>query len=226
VFQAGDIRLGNSRGATPEINLHGRRCTGFEFSRGAAHSCCLYDKTKEIAVSRKDWMCAVWERHGWDGVSRLVRVEFRYRRECLQELGIECHYDMLDQLAGMWAYSTTLWLRHTTPNEDSNRGRWPVSPFWHAVQTATFLGDPTPLVRERRRVGDLRLICQMLSGCSTTAAAYLRGQLPDWDDGTHFLIWFHEWQQAHLDKKRHTFQELRATKQVRLGIVSTVQDAA
>jgi hypothetical protein len=213
-------------GATPEINLHGRRCTGFEFSRGAVHSCCVYDKTKEIAISRKDWMRAVWERNGWDGASRVVRVEFRYKRECLKELGIECPYEMLDQLAGMWAYSTMLWLRHTVPTEDSNRGRWPASPFWLAIQAADFLGDPTPLVRERRRVGDLRLICQMLSGCSTTAAAYLARELPDWDDGTHFLIWFHQWQQTYLDEKRRTFRDIRTNKQVRLGVTPTVVHAA
>src|SRR5262249_6198313 len=31
-----------------EMNMEGRRCTGYEFSKGAAHSCCIYDKTKEL----------------------------------------------------------------------------------------------------------------------------------------------------------------------------------
>jgi hypothetical protein len=212
-------------GATPEINLHGRRCTGFEFSRGAVHSCCVYDKTKELAISRKDWMRAVWERNGWDGASRVVRVEFRYKRECVKELGIECPYDMLDQLAGMWAYSTMLWLRHTTPTEDTNRGRWPASPFWQAVQAADFLGDPAPLVRERRRVGDLRLICQMIAGCSTTAAAFIAGELPPGDDGTHFLIWFATWLERYLAEKRLTFNAIRDDKRLRLGVVVAGQAA-
>ena len=34
---------------------------------GGAHSCCIYDKTTEIAVSRKDWMQEVWIANGWDG---------------------------------------------------------------------------------------------------------------------------------------------------------------
>jgi hypothetical protein len=212
-------------GAAPEINLHGRRCTGFEFSRGAVHSCCVYDKTKEIAVSRKDWMRAVWERNGWDGASRVVRVEFRYKRECLKELGIECPHEMLDQLAGMWAYSTMLWLRHTWPSADTNRGRWPTSPFWQAVQAANFLGDSTPLVREKRHAGDLRLICQMLAGCSTTAAAFLAGQLPQRDDGTHFLIWFSNWLERYLAEKRASFEAIRDHKQLRLGIVVPGQAA-
>jgi hypothetical protein len=133
-----------------EINLYGRRCTGFEVSKGAAHACCLYDKTKELAKSHKDWMQAVWEQNGWDGEARVVRVEFRYKRECLRELGVECPYELFDQLAGMWAYSTAQWLRHTVPADDTNRGRWLTSPFWQVVQSAEFFGDPTPLVRERR----------------------------------------------------------------------------
>ncbi len=50
-----------------QINLNGRRCGTLDFSKGAAHSCCIYDKTKEITVSRKDWMQEVWrnQRLGW-----------------------------------------------------------------------------------------------------------------------------------------------------------------
>jgi len=171
-----------------ELNMAGRRCTGYEFSKGAAHSCAIYDKTKEISVSRKDWMQAVWHSNGWDGEARVTRVEFRYQRECLKELGVEDPYLLLDQLPGLWAYSTLQWLRHAVPTGDSNRGRWGCSPFWQAIQQADFFGNGTPAVRERKRVGDLRLICQMLSGCSTTASAYLAGQLPADEDGTHFLL--------------------------------------
>jgi hypothetical protein len=89
-----------------ELNMTGRRCTGYEFSKGAAHSCTIYDKTKEITVSRKDWMQEVWRSNGWDGESRVTRVEFRYKRECLKELGVEDPYLLLDQLPGLWAYST------------------------------------------------------------------------------------------------------------------------
>ena len=110
--------------------------------------------------------------------ARVTRVEFRYKRECLKELGVEDPYLLLDQLPGLWAYSTLQWLRHTIPTDDTNRGRWECSPFWQAIQQADFFGNGTPAVRERKRVGDLSLICQMLSGCSTTAAAYLAGQLP------------------------------------------------
>jgi hypothetical protein len=201
-----------------EINLYGRRCTGFEFSKGAAHSCCLYDKTKELAKSRKEWMQAVWEQNGWDGEARVVRVEFRYKRECLRELGVECPYELFDQLAGMWAYSTAQWLRHTVPADDTNRGRWLMSPFWQVVQSAEFFGDPTPLVRGRRTKGDLTLICQMMAGCATTAAAYLAGALPATDDGSVFLRWFYEWMAEYLEQKGSGFADIKTSKRLRLGI--------
>ncbi len=202
-----------------EVNMDGRRCTGFEFSKGAAHSCCIYDKTKEITRSRKEWMEEVWNRNGWDGVSRVVRVEFRYKREALHELGVEEAYDFLDQIPGLWAYSSLQWLRHTVPTDDTNRGRWLESPFWQAVQSADFFGEGVPAIRERKHKGDLKLICQMLAGCSTTAAAYMAGQLPGWDDGANFLSWFYDWMQNYLAERGRTFELIRADKRNRLGVM-------
>ena len=60
-------RMRTRRHQRLQINLNGRRCGTLEFSKGAVHSCCIYDKTKEITVSRKDWMQEVWRRNGWDG---------------------------------------------------------------------------------------------------------------------------------------------------------------
>jgi len=37
-------------------------------------------------------MQEVWTQNGWDGKTRVVRVEFRYRREALRELGVEEAY--------------------------------------------------------------------------------------------------------------------------------------
>ncbi len=40
---------------------------GIRVQQRRAHSCTIYDKTKEITVSRKDWMQEVWRSNGWDG---------------------------------------------------------------------------------------------------------------------------------------------------------------
>jgi hypothetical protein len=78
------------------VQFAGRRLATIDFSKGAPHACCLYDKTAEIQVSRKDWMHEVWMRNGWDGESRVTRVEFRYKRECLREMKVEEAYTFLD----------------------------------------------------------------------------------------------------------------------------------
>jgi hypothetical protein len=202
------------------VQFAGRRLATLDFSKGAPHACCIYDKTAEIAVSRKDWMQEVWTSNGWDGESRVTRVEFRYKRECLREMKVEEAYTFLDQIPGLWAYSTKQWLRHTIPNGDPNRARWPISQLWQLVQQASFFCDGTPAVRERRRAGDLKLLCQMIAGCSTSAAAFLTQLLPSGDDGTHFLIWFWDWFEKYLQEKGVSFEQIRETKAARLGVTA------
>ena len=119
----------------------------------------------------------------------------------------------------IYAYSSLQWFRHTIPTDDTNRGRWLESPFWQAVQTADFFGEGIPAICERKHKGDLKLICQMLAGCSTTAAAYMAGQLPDWDDGANFLSWFYGLMQKYLAEKGRTCELIRADKRTRLGIL-------
>jgi hypothetical protein len=201
------------------LQFAGRRLATLDFSKGAPHACCLYDKTAEIAVSRKDWMQEVWTSNGWDAESRVTRVEFRYKRECLREMGVEESYAFLDQLPSLWAYSTKQWLRHTLPTTDPNRARWRLSPIWEVVQQASFFCDGVPAVRERRTAGDLTLLCQMIAGCSTSAAAFLSQVLPAEDDGTHFLIWFWDWLEHYLAEKGVSFDKLRQDKAFSRGIV-------
>jgi hypothetical protein len=211
--------------AQARVQFAGRRLATLDFSKGAHHACCLYDKTAEIMVSRKDWMQEVWTSNSWDGESRVTRVEFRYKRECLREMKVEEAYTFLDQIPGLWAYSTKEWLRHTIPNGDHNRARWPVSSLWQLVQQASFFCDGTPAVRERRQAGDLTLLCQMIAGCSTSAAAFLSQVLPAEDDGTHFLTWFWDWLERYLADKGVSFEQLRQVKAISLGIVPPLSAA-
>jgi hypothetical protein len=201
------------------LQFAGRLLATLDFSKGAPHACCIYDKTAEIVVSRKGWMQEVWMANGWDGEARILRVKFRYKRERLREMKVEEAYAFLDQIPSLWAYSTKQWLRHTVPNGDPNRARWPISPLWQLMQQATFFCDGTPAVRERRRAGDLTLLCQMIAGCSTSAAAFLTRVLPSGDDGTHFLIWFWDWLERYFEEKGVSFDQIREAKVARLGVV-------
>jgi hypothetical protein len=147
-------------------------------------------------------------------------VVFRYKRECLREMQVEEADAFLDQIPSLWAYSTKQWLRHTVPNNDPNRAQWPLSSVWTLVQQASFFCDGAPAVRERRRAGDLKLLCQMIAGCSTRAAAFLTQALPQQDDRTHLLIWFWDWLERYLQEKQLTFERIRDAKVARLGVVS------
>ena len=102
--------------------------------------------------------------------------------------------------------------------------RWPISSLWKLVQTANFFCDGTPAVRERRRTGDLTLLCQMIAGCSTSAAAFLTHVLPQQDDGTHFLIWFMNWLEGYLEQKGVSYEDITEAKRLKLGVVA--QEAA
>jgi hypothetical protein len=174
-------------------------------------------------------MQEVWITNGWDAASRVTRVEFRNKRECLREMEVEEAYAFLDQIPSLWASSTKQWLRHTVPSGDPNRARRPVSPLWQLVQQASFFCDGTLAVRERRRAGDLTLRCIGFrgkpSGCSTSAAAFLGQVLPAQDDGTHFLIWFWDWLERYLKEKGLSFDQIRSEKATRLGI-GVFDDAA
>lgn len=66
----------------------------------------------------------------------------------------------------------------------------------------------------------------MLAGCSTTAAAYLAGQLPNWDDGANFLSWFYDWMTTYYTERGRTFELVRAEKQTRLGVVDDMPHRA
>jgi len=57
------------------------------------------------------------------------------------------------------------------------------------------------------------------SACtSSTAAAYLAGNLPADEDANHFLLWFMTWQEEYLHQKLVGFGAIRELKQTVLGM--------
>jgi hypothetical protein len=74
-------------------------------------------------------------------------------------------------------------------------------------------------LRPVAEIGDLALLCQMIAGCSSSAAAFLTQVLPSGDDGTHFLIWFWDWLEHYLEEKGTSFDQISAAKVARLGVV-------
>lgn len=138
--------------------------TGYDFARGkhglSSLSCRMYDKSRELVQSGKEWFVDLWRSHGWSEDDGCVwRVEFSFKREALHELqqentshevvfwGIEDAYELPERLPVLWAYATGQvddgpdglpdgWLRCVVPNGDKNRSRWPTHPVWQLIQTA------------------------------------------------------------------------------------------
>src|SRR5579883_3369510 len=222
--------------ASPDVTFTGRRVTQFDFSKTAPHSCCIYDKTKEVQVHQKQWFHAVWKQHGWDGESRVTRIEFRYERECLHEMGIECPYEMLDQVGSLWAYSTQKWLRHCAPNGDTNQSRWPLSDVWCLVQQPPEMGEAVPAVREKKVELDAERAKAGFVGYATSWAVrevfrYQQGAMTMQgdplglpldvveDDGAGFLAWAFDPVRAYLDeRKAATFIGVMQEKARKLGL--------
>lgn len=128
-----------------------RQFTGFSFGRGKV-SARLYDKTKEITISRKGWFRKVWSKAtGYDESAPVWRLEFQLRREALVDF-----HELLDSgdtgstvrrssmgawstvkesLPVLWSHLTRRWLRHghrtaasrQVPSSPWRRlQRWPV----------------------------------------------------------------------------------------------------
>jgi hypothetical protein len=135
--------------------VSGRRLATLEFGARGPLSCSIYNKTLEIKQkSRKTWFYDFWRKNGWDGESEVWRVEFRYRREALHEVGvpgvfegIEDVYDLVERLEALWVYAAGHvaggpdglpdgWLRYVVPGSDRNRARWEVHPAWAVIQQA------------------------------------------------------------------------------------------
>ncbi len=225
----------------PEVEQRGRRMKGFYFSKTAPHSCLIYNKSSEVTVHHKEWFYEVWKRNGWDGQTPVTRVEFRYERECLREMGLEDPYELLDRLDRLWAYSTRAWLRHTIPSQDSNQSRWPVSAVWQVVQGATlFVTEAVPAVRVKKVELEREHTLAGFVGYGTSLAARAvlveqlaqaaaeRGVVLDvgpglvpaavGEDGGGFLAWAYEQMQAYLEeRKRATFGQVMRRKLAWLG---------
>lgn len=117
--------------------------TGFSFGRGMI-SARLYDKTRELSVSRKGWFREVWRRSGTFAEEAPVwRLEFQLRREALVDFhevaalgdlsrsGMGAWEECREALPGLWSYLTARWMRHGQRTKDDRQA---VSDAWAGLQ--------------------------------------------------------------------------------------------
>jgi hypothetical protein len=151
---------------------------------GSALHAVIYDKSKEIREQslHKSYLLEKYKAAGWDGVQPVYRLEGRFNREKLRELGIDLPLDV-DPGALLRFVMKWLTLRdkpagvHVDSDGDVNRSRWLVSAVWSQIldQGCAMLLDLGSIYsREARSDPDLRRLEFMAGGVLTSYAA-LRG---------------------------------------------------
>jgi hypothetical protein len=202
---------------------YGLHQTGLSFGIGPKRrgpvSAVMYDKSREITNSDKEWFEDLWRSNGWSEEDGSVwRVEVRYRREALHELkqevageeifhGIEDAYVLPDLLALLWSYGVGNkgggpdglpdgWLRCVIPGTDRNRSRLPTHPVWEVIQEAFLVPGEQPanfgkVVRKRWRDRNIDKAVEAIMGYLTSLGALLRhgGEMDEIADLSMMLHW-------------------------------------
>ncbi len=151
-----------TRASRIQAHSEDQHFTGWSIGMGSDIGARLYDKTREIVRSGKDWIMPLWLPAGWASGETVWRLEFEIKREVLKELGLRSLASVLDNLDGLWSYASTQWLRLTLPNPaDATRTRWPIHPLWGLLSSVDWATqNPTLLTRFRntRSPDELRLV--------------------------------------------------------------------
>lgn len=154
-----------------------RFTTGYVFGSGAPLMFRLYNKSDEIARTRKTWFQAIWKKAGWDGVTPITRAEFQIRREAIHQWEKQGITDIDQMLSNAWWYLTNRWLTLRTPQEnDTNTRRWPVIAWWAVLQQAwTTFGQVHGVLRCQTTKPRIEHLLKMIGGCTTTIIAIVAG---------------------------------------------------
>jgi hypothetical protein len=163
----------------------GKHFTGFAFGFGRSVSARLYDKTREIVVSRKGWVRGIYRHDSKDDFQEdetVMRLEFQLRRQALREYrvsdegsktDISTWSTLRDVLPELWRTLTTRWLRHGS--------RWAskrdvLSSQWAQLSKAFELearSEARPRLHREAIESSLQTVVPALAGYLTSAAAQL-----------------------------------------------------
>lgn len=179
--------------------------TGISFGSGNEVSARLYDKTRELLKSGKDYMRPLWAAEGWDGRAQVWRMEYQIRREGLPEPMKGSAADALPLCGNLWRYLCDDWLRLAIPSQsDDTRTRWPTHPLWEDVSRLWDIDPEAPpmtRVTRARLPSDDRLFRHGISGLSGFMA---REGITDYGEG---LGEFLHAMEAYYDAPERQFPE-------------------
>lgn len=146
-----------------DINYTGRNFTGFTIGRGNTILCRIYDKTKEIIKSGKEWFKEIWQKNGWKEEKPVWRVEFQLRRKVLKEFSFDSVEDTFLELDALWKYLTCEWLELRKPVKNVQVSRWQIKTKWQVIQTAVEYDAPA-LIRLKIKKGNLEKLKAQAGG--------------------------------------------------------------
>jgi hypothetical protein len=109
----------------------------------------VYDKTKELKKSGKDWFRDVWAQHAsYDADLPVWRVEFQYGRELLHKYRIETLEDLRVHQDQLFRYGLAWfsWRERQVTDLDHPQ-RWPLIPAWVALDDSRPVSAALPLAR-------------------------------------------------------------------------------
>ena len=166
------------------IHEESDQVTGITFGAGSEVSARLYDKTREILKSGKDYMRPLWASEGWRDPEQVWRMEFQIRRDGLP---VEMRGPAAEALAcngALWRYLCNDWLRLAIPSgSDDTRSRWPTHPLWDDLSRLWDIDPESPpltRVPKARLPSDDRLFRHGISGLSSFMA---REGITELDEG-------------------------------------------
>jgi hypothetical protein len=249
VYTESDI----SHDGTLQEYSYGKEHTGFSFGKDrkgkSSLSCRIYDKTREIGRSGKEWVLDLWRARGWsEELGKVWRVEISFKREVLHELfhestdswGIEDAYTLPDVIPLLWAYAVGQvnggpdglpdgWLRCALFNGDKNRSRWPTHSAWNVLQGAFAHSVEVPeqfgkIIRKRHEEHNIEKGIEAVMGYFTSMAAWAGGELAE--EGTDLSVvlhWFNYEGQAYLKRVDRDFSAEIIRKRVKLGLQTASQ---
>ncbi|AUM63544.1 replication initiation factor [Brevibacillus laterosporus] len=185
----------------PSEFSEGREFSGLKIgARGGLH-CRIYNKLIELTVSGKSWFKQIWLDNGWAESKVVWRVEFEIRRQVLKQFSINTIEELLQKEDRLWAYLTGDWLSIRQPSKD-NVSRWKVKRKWKIIENAGLNYQPSPIVREVIKQGNLLQLLNQTAGLMLSVAALSKH---DTIEDTSKVI--QSWVEVKLSHKNSTFNQ-------------------
>lgn len=153
--------------------------TGYQFGKSPI-LLRIYDKHKELTVSKKLWFAKVWETNGFDLQKPLWNIEFQLRRDFFVDRHIDTVEDAFLALPEIHEYLTYKWFRVVEKNpKEKCVSRLKTSLWWQDVQN-TFEKSKFDIVKNKNKMPSPEHIFQTMQGYLISYAAFSDSQ--DIDD--------------------------------------------